>query len=155
MARHVTPLYGWIFPDDGADVDVWGPVNFTAFDAIDTQVKANENAAIAADAKAVTAQVDADTADAKAVTADAKAVTADGKAVTAQATADAAMPLAGGSMSGKLTLEPSSIAAATLRFPPSGDVPTTPINGDFWFIGDELFYQGGGQVFLITAVQQP
>ena len=46
MARHLTPLYSWEFPEDGADVDIWGPVNYIAFDLIDAQVWENEHTVI-------------------------------------------------------------------------------------------------------------
>jgi microcystin-dependent protein len=37
----VTTNYNWEYPDVGADVDTWGGIQNTLFQAVDTQVKAN------------------------------------------------------------------------------------------------------------------
>ena len=48
-------------------------------------------------------------------------------------------------------LAPSSTASATLRVP-SGTAPTTPVNGDIWFDGTNLFMRIGGVTKTFTII---
>jgi len=48
-------------------------------------------------------------------------------------------------------LAPSSTASATLRVP-SGTAPTSPVNGDIWFDGTNLFMRIGGVTKTFTII---
>jgi hypothetical protein len=48
-------------------------------------------------------------------------------------------------------LAPSSTASATLRIP-SGTAPTSPVNGDIWFDGTNLFMRIGGLTKTFTII---
>jgi hypothetical protein len=53
--------------------------------------------------------------------------------------------------SGISVLAPSTTASATLRVP-SGTAPTTPVNGDIWFDGTNLFMRIGGVTKTFTII---
>ena len=52
---------------------------------------------------------------------------------------------------GVSVLAPSSTASATLRIP-SGTAPTSPVNGDIWFDGTNLFMRIGGVTKTFTLI---
>lgn len=68
---------------------------------------------------------------------------------TAYDLAAAALPLAGGTMTGKITLLTSTSASASLRLQ-SGADPTTPLAGDIWNKSNALFYYNGSAVKTIA-----
>lgn len=102
-----TTNYTWTKPTVGGSQDAWGTILNTALDDIDTDLKTVDDAAVAAQADATTGIADA--------------ATADGKAVAAQATADAALPKAGGVMTGQLDAKTGTLAYAT-QATASGDL---------------------------------
>lgn len=131
-----TPNYAWPVPTVGSDQDTWGGIlNSTIGESggantIDTDVKAVEDKADAAQATADGAVTDAAAAQ---TDADAAQGTADGAvtdAAAAQATADAALPKAGGDMTGRLNSHTSSVKA-TEQLTVSGAVAVDVSAGDY------------------------
>ena len=107
-------------------------------DKIDSQMKANENAAATAKAAADSAQSTADSAQSTANSAQSTANSAQSTANTAKNTADAALPKAGGTMTGKLvaqsntdytTKQVRNVVCSTVE-PTSSD----GANGDLWAV---------------------
>ena len=50
-----TANFGWEYPDDGSDVDIWGPIETALYQAIDARMKIVADAAASAAAAAVSA----------------------------------------------------------------------------------------------------
>jgi len=131
-----TTNYDVTLPTPNASEDTWGVENNEAHEVWDGLIKtARDEAAAAASA---------------ASTADAKAVTADGKAVTAQNTANAALPKAGGTMTGPIAMgnkkvtglgAPTADADATTRkwvqdaINAAIDTTTTAVKNELYPIG--------------------
>lgn len=70
---------------------------------------------------------------------------------TAYDLAAAALPLAGGTMTGKITLLTATTSSASLRMQ-SGTDPTTPVAGDIWAKSNVIHYYNGSatKVFAFT-----
>jgi hypothetical protein len=77
--------------------------------------------------------------------------TTNSNVTTAQTTANAALPKAGGTMAGLLTLVTSTAAVTPLRFI-AGSAPTSPLEGAVWYQGSTLKMQtaSGEKILAFT-----
>lgn len=64
--------------------------------------------------------------------------------------ANAALPKAGGTTTGKISLVAATTSLVPLNFLQSSATPTTPVDGDFWLSGDTFFYYNGSATKTIA-----
>lgn len=111
MSTTPTTNYGFSKITAGTEKDVWGPIQSTTLDGIDTQIKNRQNEAAAK------------------------------------------LPLAGGTLTGKVTTLASATGGAGVNVPP-GVAPTSPVNGDFWSTSAAFFGRiNGTTVQLATSAE--
>lgn len=65
------------------------------------------------------------------------------------------LPLAGGTMTGKLVLQPSATSGASINFGTSNNVPTSPVDGDAWATTSGLFCKISGQTEQLAVLNSP
>lgn len=109
MATTPTTNYGFSKITPGTEKDVWGPIQSTTLDSIDTQIKNRQNEAAAA------------------------------------------LPKAGGTMTGKLITVASASGGAGVNHP-HGAAPSAPVNGDFWSTSAAFFVRINGVTAQLSVV---
>lgn len=65
------------------------------------------------------------------------------------------LPLAGGSMAGKITLTPAADITASLNFGTSNITPSTPVNGDMWGTTSGLYFKIANVTYKIAHLDSP
>ena len=64
--------------------------------------------------------------------------------------ANAALPKAGGTTTGKISLVAATTSVVPLNFLQSTATPSSPVDGDFWLSGDTFFYYNGSATKTIA-----
>lgn len=65
------------------------------------------------------------------------------------------LPLAGGSMAGKITLVPAEDTTASINFGTSTISPSLPVNGDMWGTTSGLYFKITGVTYKIAHLDSP
>ena len=66
-----------------------------------------------------------------------------------------ALPTAGGTMTGGLTLKSANLGSASLNIPALTAIPSSLINGDVWSGGDFIYYRMSGVTHKIAQLDSP
>lgn len=66
-----------------------------------------------------------------------------------------AVNIAGDTLTGKLTLAPSSTANASLNIPAGSGTPNTLFDGDIWTSPTQMFYRASGNTYTFASLQSP